>query len=62
LEGNGIWFFRGSRRIKMKLSGNELLKAIQRRPLRVTTDIKDIRDYAYVFSLLTDRRIIGGKW
>jgi len=65
LEGNVMWFFRDRRRINMQLSGSELNKAIRDCPLKRTTgikDIKDMRNYAYVFGLLMDGRIRGGNW
>ena len=62
VEGSGIWFYRNGRRINMRLARTELNAAIARCPLEKTTDIKDLRDFAYLFGLLMDRRIRGEDW
>lgn len=62
VEGNGIWFFRDGRRINRKLTRAQVEVAISRCPLKSTTEIKDLMDYAYLFALLMDRRIRGDAW
>ncbi len=62
VDGNGLWFFRNGRRIERKLTRRQLSEAVSRCPLRKTTDIKDLMDYAYVFALLQDPRIRAGAW
>ena len=62
VEGSGIWFYRNGRRINMRLARTELDAAIARCPLEKTADIKDLRDFAYLFGLLMDRRIRGEDW
>jgi hypothetical protein len=62
VEGAGIWFFRDGRRIERKLTRTQVDEAIARCPLRSTTEIKDLMDYAYLFALLMDARIRGQAW
>jgi len=62
LEGNGIWFFRDGKRINRKLTRAQFDVAISRCPLKSTTEIKDLMDYAYLFAVLKDRRIRGDAW
>lgn len=62
VEGNGIWFFRDGKRINRKLTRAQVEVAISRCPLKSTTEIKDLMDYAYLFALLMDRRIRGDAW
>lgn len=62
LEGAGIWFYRDGRKINRKLTRSQLNKGISRCPLRSTTEIADLIDYAYLFGLLSDRRIRGEYW
>jgi len=62
LEGNGIWFFRDGKRINRKLTRTQVEAAISRCPLKSTTEIKDLMDYAYLFAVLMDRRIRGDAW
>ena len=62
VEVKGIWFYRKGERIDMRLARSEVEAAIARCPLENTTDIKDLRDYAYLFSLLMDRRIRKADW
>jgi len=62
VEGAGIWFFRDGRRIERKLTRTQVDKAIGRCPLRSTTEIRDLMDYAYLFALLMDTRIRGEAW
>ena len=62
VEGNGIWFFRDGKRINRKLTRAQVDVAISRCPLKSTTEIKDLMDYAYLFALLMDRRIRGEDW
>jgi hypothetical protein len=62
VEGAGIWFFRNGQRINRKLTRNQLNLAVARCPLRSTTEIKDLMDYAYLFAVLMDRRIRGEAW
>lgn len=62
VEGAGIWFFRNGRRINRKLTRSQVEKAIERCPLKSTTEIKDLMDFAYLFALLMDRRIRGQAW
>jgi hypothetical protein len=62
IEGAGIWFFRSGQRINRKLTQGQLREAIRRCPLTTTTEIRDLIDYAYLFGLLTDRRIRGDAW
>jgi len=62
VDGEGIWFYREGRRINMRLARSEVHAAIGRCPLGNTTDIKDLRDYAYLFGLLMDQRIRNADW
>ena len=62
VEGTGIWFFRGGRRINRKLTRGQVNKAIARCPLTSTTEIKDLMDYPYLFALLVDKRIRREAW
>lgn len=62
VEGNGIWFFRNKKRVNRKLTRVQVEVAISRCPLKTTTEIKDLMDYAYLFALLTDQRIRGQAW
>jgi hypothetical protein len=62
LEGAGIWFFRDGKRINRKLTRAQFEVAVSRCPLRSTTEIKDLMDYAYLFGLLKDKRIRGQEW
>jgi hypothetical protein len=62
VEGSGIWFFRDGRRINRKLSRAQVEEAIARCPLRSTTEIRDLMDYAYLFGLLMDPRIRREAW
>jgi hypothetical protein len=62
VEGNGIWFFRDGKRINRKLTRAQVEVAVSRCPLKSTTEIKDLMDYAYLFALLMDRRIRGDAW
>jgi hypothetical protein len=62
VEGNGIWFFRGGKRVNRKLTRTQVELAISRCPLKSTTEIKDLMDYPYLFALLMDRRIRGQAW
>ncbi len=62
VEGSGIWFFRDGRRIERKLTRTQVDKAIARCPLRSTTEIRDLMDYAYLFALLMDSRSRREAW
>ena len=62
VEGNGIWFFRDGRRIERKATRTQVESAIARCPLKSTTEIKDLMDFAYLFAILMDRRIRGNAW
>ena len=62
VEGSGIWFFREGKRVNRKLSRGQVEAGISRCPLRTTTEIKDLIDYPYLFSVLMDRRIRGEAW
>ena len=62
VEGNGIWFDRDGKRINRKLTRSQVNEAIARCPLTRTTEIKDLIDYPYLFSLLADTRIRAGAW
>jgi hypothetical protein len=62
VDGEGIWFYRERKRINMRLVRSVVDTAIARCPLQKTTDIKDLRDFAYLFGLLMDRRIRGEDW
>ena len=62
VEGNGIWFFRGKKRINRKLTRAQVEVAISRCPLQSTTEIKDLMDYAYLYALLMDPRVRGQAW
>ena len=57
-EGNGIWFLRNGREVNRKLPRSHFSKAVSRLPLSKTTEISDCLDYAYLFALLTDSRIV----
>jgi hypothetical protein len=58
IEGNGVWFEREGRRINKRMARSDFEKAVARLPLRRTADIKDCVDYAYLYALLTDSRIV----
>jgi hypothetical protein len=62
VERAGIWFFRNGQRVNRKLTRNQLNLAVARCPLRSTTEIKDLMDYAYLFAMLMDNRIRGEAW
>ena len=62
VEGNGVWFFRNKKRINRKLTRKHIDEAISRCPLKSTTEIKDLMDFAYLFAMLMDRRIRGQAW
>lgn len=62
VEGNGIWFFRGGKRIERKATRTQVETAISRCPLRSTTEIKDLIDYPYLFAILMDPRIREKSW
>ena len=62
VEGAGIWFFRGGRRINRKVTRTQVDKAIARCPLTSTTEIKDLMDYPYLLALLMDARIRREAW
>jgi hypothetical protein len=62
VQGNGIWFFRGGKRVNRKLTRTQVELAISRCPLKSTTEIKDLMDYPYLFALLMDRRVRGQAW
>ena len=62
VEGAGLWFFRDGRRINRKLPKRQVETAISRCPLRSTTEINDLMDFAYLFALLRDSRIRGDAW
>ena len=62
MEGNGIWFFRNGKRINRKLTRKQFDIGVSRCPLKTTTEIADLMDYAYLFALLMDRRIRGTDW
>jgi hypothetical protein len=62
VEGTGIWFFRDGKRVNRKLTRTQFEIALSRCPLTRTTEIKDLMDYPYLFSVLTDRRIRGQEW
>jgi hypothetical protein len=58
----GIWFYRDGRRINKRLWRGDFDKAVERCPLRKVTDISDCFDPAYLFALLSDKRIRGNDW
>jgi hypothetical protein len=58
VEGNGVWFEREGQRINKRMARSDFDKAVARLPLSKTTDIKDCFDFAYLFALLTDSRIV----
>jgi hypothetical protein len=58
VDGNGVWFERDGARVNTKLSRKDFDKAVARLPLRKTTDISDCFDYAYLYGILTDSRIV----
>jgi hypothetical protein len=62
VEGAGIWFFREGKRVNRKLTRTQFEVALSRCPLARTTEISDLMDYPYLFSVLTDRRIRGQEW
>jgi len=62
VDETGMWFFRNGRRINQRLTRKQLNLAISRCPLSKTTEIKDIRDFAYAFGLLADSRIKAQAW
>jgi hypothetical protein len=62
IEGNGIWFFRNGKRIERKATRTQVDEAISRCPLKSTTEIADLMDYAYLFAILMDKRIRGDAW
>jgi hypothetical protein len=61
VEGDsGLWFFREGRRIEHRLWKGEIQAALQKWPLRKTTDLREFQCPSYLFGLLTDPRIAGG--
>jgi hypothetical protein len=63
IEDNArIWFYRDGRRINRPSSRNQFNLAVERCPLRVTTGLSDLLCYAYLFGMLTDRRIRRTDW
>lgn len=62
VEGNGIWFYRNGKRVEQRLSRGEVNEGVALCPVTKTTELADLRDYAYLFGLLTDRRIRGADW
>lgn len=62
VDGQGIWFFRDGERINRMLGRAQFNEGVRRCPLRVTTDIKDLIDYPYLYALLTDPRIRAEDW
>jgi hypothetical protein len=62
IEGNGIWFFRNRKRVNRKLTKSQVATAVSRCPLKSTTEIKDLMDFAYLYALLMDPRIRGQAW
>jgi len=58
VDGNGVWFERDGARVNKRLSRKDFDKAVARLPLRKTTDISDCFDYAYLYGILTDSRIV----
>ena len=62
IDGKGIWFFRNGKRINRKLTRKQFDIGVSRCPLKATTEIADLMDYAYLFALLMDRRIRGTDW
>jgi hypothetical protein len=58
LKGDaGLWFYRDGKRINRFCVASQIRKAVERMPLRKTTDLKDLIDYPYLFALLTDHHI-----
>jgi hypothetical protein len=63
VEGTGgIWFYRNGSRIEQRLGRGHFEKAVRKCPLDKTSDIKECRDYAYLYGLLTDPRIHANAW
>jgi hypothetical protein len=62
VEGTGVWFFREGNRVNRKLTRKQVNIAISRCPLQSTTEIKDLMDYPYLYSLLMDLRIRAQAW
>jgi hypothetical protein len=62
VEGAGVWFFRNGKRVNRKLTRAQLEKAIPRCPLRSTTEINDLMDFAYLFAVMMDPRIREQAW
>ncbi|MCL6546265.1 MAG: hypothetical protein K6T61_13625 [Bryobacteraceae bacterium] len=62
VDGSGLWIFRGGRRINRRLPKKQVAVAIERCPLKSTTEIKDLMGLSYLFGILTDRRIRGNDW
>ena len=57
-----IWFYREGRKINRPSTKRQFSTAVERCPLTLTTEISDLLCYAYLFGLLTDRRIRAQDW
>lgn len=62
VDGNGLWVFRGGRRINRRLPRKDVETAIGRCPLRSTTEVNDLQGLSYLFGILMDRRIRESEW
>jgi hypothetical protein len=62
VDGNGIWFYRGGKRINQRLTRSEVDRAILLCPVNKTTELSRFRDYAYLYGLLMDSRVRGKDW
>jgi len=58
---SGIWFIREGHVIDRRLWRGELEQALKKRPLTKTSDLQKFQCSSYLFGLLTDSRILGGK-
>ena len=57
-----IRFFREGRKINRALTKRQFSTAVERYPAMLATEISDLLSYAYLFGLLTDRRIRAQDW
>jgi hypothetical protein len=62
VEGNGLWFYRDSKRIEQRLARSEVDQAILLCPVSKTTELSKFRDSSYLYGLLMDSRVRSKDW